>query len=123
WFNNMTAGYNHSLKRFMQVRWVSWVILVVSLIATVLIGAQLQSELAPMEDKSRFMVQSTAPEGTSFEMMNDYLTDIIGLVDTLPERQALLSVTAPGFGTASSTNNGFVRVTLVDPEERDRTQD
>ena len=123
WFNNLTAGYNRSLKRFMQVRRVSWVILVVSLIATVLIGSQLQSELAPMEDKSRFMVQSTAPEGTSFEMMNDYLTDIIGLVDTLPERQALLSVTAPGFGTASSTNNGFVRVTLVDPEERDRTQD
>ncbi|MCB9178296.1 MAG: efflux RND transporter permease subunit [Flavobacteriales bacterium] len=123
WFNNMTAGYDRSLKRFMKVRWVSWVILVVSLVATVLIGLQLPSELAPMEDKSRFMVQSTAPEGTSFEVMNDYLTEIINLVDTLPERQALLSVTAPGFGTASATNSGFVRVTLVDPEERDRSQD
>ena len=123
WFNNMTTGYNRSLQRFMKVRWVSWLILVVSLVATVLIGMQLPSELAPMEDKSRFMVQSTAPEGTSFEVMNDYLADIIQLVDTLPEREALLSVTAPGFGTASSTNNGFVRVTLVDPDERDRTQD
>ena len=123
WFNNMTTGYNRSLQRFMKVRWVSWVILVVSLVATVLIGMQLPSELAPMEDKSRFMVQSTAPEGTSFEVMNDYLTDVINLVDTLPERQALISVTAPGFGTASATNNGFVRVTLVEPEKRTRTQD
>lgn len=123
WFNNMTTGYNRSLQRFMKVRWVSWMILVLSLVATVLIGMQLPSELAPMEDKSRFMVQSTAPEGTSFEVMNEYLTDIINLVDTLPERQALISVTAPGFGTASSTNNGFVRVTLVEPEDRTRTQD
>jgi multidrug efflux pump subunit AcrB len=53
------------------------------------------------EDKSRFMVQSTAPEGTSFELMNAYLADIINVVDTMPERQALISVTAPGFGTAS----------------------
>lgn len=68
-------------------------------------------------------MQSTAPEGTSFELMNDYLSHVIELVDTMPERQALISVTAPGFGTASSTNNGFVCVTLVPPNERDKTQD
>ncbi|MBX2972563.1 MAG: efflux RND transporter permease subunit [Flavobacteriales bacterium] len=123
WFNNMTDAYNRSLQRFMRVRWMALAIMAVSIGMIVLIGGNLQSELAPMEDKSRFMVQSTAPEGTSFEVMNDYLTDIIHLVDTLPERQALISVTAPGFGTASSTNNGFVRVTLVEPEKRTRTQD
>jgi multidrug efflux pump len=123
WFERMTEGYNRSLQRFMKVRWVALVIMLVSIGLIAGIGGNLQSELAPMEDKSRFMVQSTAPEGTSFEVMNDYLTDIIHMVDTLPERQALLSVTAPGFGTASSTNTGFVRVTLVEPEERTRTQD
>ncbi|MCB9165640.1 MAG: efflux RND transporter permease subunit, partial [Flavobacteriales bacterium] len=123
WFNNMTAGYNRSLQKFMKVRWLSWVFMLVSVAVMVLTYMNIQEELAPNEDKSRFMVQSTAPEGTSFEVMNDYLTDVINLVDTLPERQALISVTAPGFGTASSTNNGFVRVTLVEPEQRTRTQD
>jgi multidrug efflux pump len=123
WFNAMTDGYNRSLKRYMRVRWVSIPIMIASALIIVGVGSQLQSELAPMEDKSRFMIQSTAPEGTSFEVMNDYLTDIIHMVDTLPERQALISVTAPGFGTASSTNTGFVRVTLVEPEKRSRTQD
>ncbi len=122
-FTRMTEGYHRSLERFMRVRWTAWVIMLASVVVIVLVGRNLQSELAPMEDKSRFMVQSTAPEGTSFEVMNDYLTNIINTVDTLPERQALISVTAPGFGTASATNSGFVRVTLVEPDQRTRTQD
>lgn len=122
-FHRMTEGYNRSLKRFMTVRWLAWVIMVVSVGLIFLIGSQLRSELAPLEDKGRFMVMSTAPEGTSFEMMNDYLTDIIETVDTLPERQALISVTAPSFGASLSTNTGFVRVTLVEPDQRTRTQD
>ncbi|MBL7950586.1 MAG: efflux RND transporter permease subunit [Flavobacteriales bacterium] len=122
-FDRMTEGYHRSLKSFMRNRGLAWVIMLISIGLTVFIGMNLQSELAPMEDKSRFMVQSTAPEGTSFEVMNDYLSNIIQTVDTLPERQALISVTAPGFGTASATNSGFVRVTLVQPEERTRTQD
>ncbi|HMN04566.1 MAG TPA: efflux RND transporter permease subunit [Flavobacteriales bacterium] len=122
-FHRMTEGYNRSLKRFMTVRWLAWVIMVVSVGLIFLVGSQLRSELAPLEDKGRFMVMSTAPEGTSFEMMNDYLTNIIETVDTLPERQALISVTAPSFGASLSTNTGFVRVTLVGPDERTRTQD
>ncbi len=122
-FHRMTEGYNKSLKRFMTVRWVAWVIMLASVGLTLLVGSQLQSELAPLEDKSRFRIMSTAPEGTSFEMMNDYLTDIIETVDTLPERQSLLSVTAPSFGSALSTNTGFVMVALVQPEDRTRTQD
>ncbi len=122
-FQRLTDGYHRSLQRFMRRRWLAWVIMLASVGLIFWVGSRLQSELAPMEDKSRFMVQSTAPEGTSFEVMNDYLTDIITTVDTLPERESLISVTAPGFGTASATNNGFVRVTLVQPEERTRTQD
>jgi multidrug efflux pump len=59
----------------------------------------------PNEDKSRFMVQSTAPEGTSFELMNAYLANIINVVDTMPESSGILiSVTAPGFGYSQRTN-------------------
>ncbi len=122
-FLRMTDAYHRSLQAFMRVRWLAIVIMLLSGAMIWGFGSQLQSELAPMEDKSRFMVQSTAPEGTSFEVMNDYLTNIITTVDTLPERQALISVTAPSFGSALATNSGFVRVTLVQPGERTRTQD
>lgn len=122
-FERLSRSYERSLSSFLRRRWLAFVIMAVSGGLIWLAGANLPSELAPNEDKSRFMVMSTAPEGTSFELMNEYLSHVIQLVDTMPEREALLSVTAPGFGTASSTNNGFVRVTLVPPGEREKTQD
>jgi len=86
------------------------------------IGARLPSELAPMEDKGRFSVMITAPEGISYELMDDYMKQLIGIADTIPERTALVAVTAPGFGAAGSVNSGFLRVALSDASERDRTQ-
>ena len=121
--DRLGAAYQRSLAAFLRRRGWAYVIMLASGALIWAAGGDLQSELAPMEDKSRFMVQSTAPEGTSFELMNGYLAQIIEVVDTLPERQALISVTAPGFGTASSTNNGFVRVALVPPARRTKTQD
>ncbi len=122
-FENLSSSYERSLSAFLRNRWLAFPVIIISVIMVAVAFINIPSELAPDEDKSRFMVMSTAPEGTSFELMNEYLSNVIELVDTMPERQALLSVTAPGFGTASSTNTGFVRVTLVQPGERTKTQD
>ena len=122
-FTRLGNGYERSLSAFLRRRWLAFVVMGLSGGLIWLAGVNIPSELAPNEDKSRFMVQSTAPEGTSFELMNAYLANIIEVVDTMPERQSLISVTAPGFGTASATNTGFVRVTLVQPDQRNKTQD
>jgi multidrug efflux pump len=121
-FDRMTSGYKQSLKVFMTMRWLSIVIMVVSLAVVFFVGSQLQSELAPMEDKSRLSINATAPEGASFEYMNNYLRGIIDGVEEMSETESVLSVTAPGFGAGSSSNSGFVRLTLVDPEKRTRSQ-
>jgi len=121
-FVNMTEGYNQSLQTFMRYRWVAIVIMVVSLGIVVGIGSQLPSELAPLEDKSRLNIQATAPEGTSYELMEQYIGKIIEVVDTMDVKESILSVTAPGFGGAAAVNSGFVRVTLVDPTKREVTQ-
>ncbi len=122
-FERLGNGYRRSLEGFMRRRWLVFPIVLVCLGLTAGIASQLQTELAPNEDKSRFMVQSTAPEGTSYELMNAYISNIIGVVDTMPERQNIIAVTAPGFGTSSATNSGFVRVTLVPPDQRTKSQD
>jgi len=44
------------------------------------------------------------------------------VMDSIPEYETALSVTAPGFTGSGSVNTGFVRVTLSDPSERDRSQ-
>jgi hydrophobe/amphiphile efflux-1 (HAE1) family protein len=122
-FNRLTAGYGRMLDKFLQRRWLALLIMGTCIAAIWAIGTALPSELAPNEDKSRFMMMSTAPEGTSFDKMDAYLAHIIQLVDTMKETENTLSVTAPGFGSTASTNTGFVRVSLIDPSERTMTQD
>jgi multidrug efflux pump len=117
-----TADYYHrSLRVFIQRRWLAPAIMLGSLAVIVGIGVLIPSELAPLEDKSRLVINATAPEGTAHEAMVEYMGQLIQLVDTLAERDVIVSVTSPGFG-ASSINSGFVRLNLVQPDQRERSQ-
>jgi multidrug efflux pump len=76
-----------------------------------------------MEDRSQFRLQLTAPEGTSYEAMDKFVNRVTDLMlDSVPERRTVLSVTSPGFTGSGNANTGFVRLTLVEPNERTRTQ-
>ncbi|WP_205509775.1 efflux RND transporter permease subunit [Longitalea arenae] len=122
-FRWMENGYFNSLKRFMRFRWIAWVIVAICGSIIVFIGGGLQSELAPMEDRSQFRLQVTAPEGTSFDYMDSYVDRLAQFVmDSVPEAQTVLTVTAPGFSGSGATNTGFVRATLSEPTERERSQ-
>lgn len=119
---NLGAGYERSLGSFMRHKWAALLILVFSVGLIYGFGRKLPSELAPLEDKGRLRIMATAPEGTSYEMMDDYVNELVALTDTLPEKESLLSVTAPGFGSSSSINSGFVRLTLLPVSERRKSQ-
>ena len=121
-FRGMDNFYKNSLTRFMKVRWIGFVIIAVCGGIIYFIGGSLQSELAPMEDRSQFRLQVTAPEGSSFEYTEQFIERLTNLMlDSVPERQTVLSMTAPGFSSGSA-NTGFVRVALVDPKSRERSQ-
>ncbi|MCI0532500.1 MAG: efflux RND transporter permease subunit, partial [candidate division Zixibacteria bacterium] len=120
-FEKLTAGYHRSLQKFIGRRYLALGIMALSLALILGIGSRLKSELAPMEDKSRLSINATAPEGTSFEAMSDYMGSLIAIVDTLPEKNVIISLTAPGF-SGGSVNSGFVRINLVPPGERDISQ-
>ncbi len=123
-FRGMENGYHNSLKWFMGARWIAFVIILICGGLIFFIGRSIPSELAPMEDRSQFRLQVTAPEGTSFDYMDDYIDNLSQLImDSVDERQIVLTVTAPGFTGSGSVNTGFVRVTLTDPKERERSQD
>ncbi|MGV3658097.1 MAG: efflux RND transporter permease subunit [Chitinophagaceae bacterium] len=121
-FRGMENGYKRSLSAFMKVRWVSLVIIAACIGIIFFIGRSLPSELAPMEDRSQFRLAVSAPEGTSFDAMDKYIDRLNQLMlDSVPEKEIVLSVTSPGW-SGGSANNGFVRVRLVDPNERERSQ-
>jgi multidrug efflux pump len=122
-FSAMEHGYERLLGKFMTVRWVSFIVIALCLGSAFLIGRSIQSELAPMEDRNQFRLMLSAAEGTSYDFMDNYVQRMVEFVqDSIPEYKTALSVTAPGFTGAGSVNSGFVRVTLSDPGDRNRSQ-
>lgn len=122
-FRWMEASYQRQLQRFMKIRVIGLIIIGLCLGAIYFVGSNLQSEIAPMEDRSQFRVQLTAPEGTSFDAMDNYVNRVTQLVlDSVPERTMLFSITSPGFTGSGNANTGFVRVTLSEPSQRKRSQ-
>lgn len=121
-FRGMENGYKSMLTAFMRVRWIALVIVAACGLIIFFIGGSLQSELAPMEDRSQFRLQVTAPEGSSYEYTDAFIEKLTNLVlDSVNERKTVLSITAPGFSSGAA-NTGFVRATLVEPQDRDRSQ-
>ena len=122
-FRWMENTYQKALRSFMKVRGLAFVLIGLCIAAIFFIGRNLQSELAPMEDRSQFRLQLTAPEGTSFDAMDRFVNQLTNfMLDSVPEKDMVLSVTSPGFTGSGNANTGFVRVTLTPPNERKRSQ-
>ncbi len=119
---SLSHKYGNTLRKFMTKRWIAFPVVAALGLTIWWVGQSLPSELAPLEDKARFRVISTAPEGTSFEAMDAYQLQLMGLLDTIPERQFMLGLTSPSYGSSTSANTSFVSVALTPPEDRERSQ-
>ena len=118
-FTGMENGYKNLLTAFLKVRWLAWVILIVCLIMGFFIGITLQSEIAPMEDRSSVRFTVSAQEGTSYTKMQSITDEIANyLYDSIPERDFVFSRTPVG-----AINSSQPRLALVPPSDRVRSQD
>jgi len=122
-FQRMAQGYRRSLEAFLRRRWLAFPILLVAGGLIVWFMESLPAELVPMEDRSNISLFASGPEGATFEYMDAYMDQLIRMIqEEVPEHEAIISVTSPGFGASSSVNSGFIRLILKDPEQRTRTQ-
>jgi multidrug efflux pump len=122
-FAAMESGYKRWLSAFMKVKRMAIVIIIACIGVAWIVAVNLQSELAPMEDRNQFRLQMTAPEGTAYDYMDNYVQRVVQFVmDSVPEARTVLSVTSPSFAGGGAANSAFVRSTLVDPQDRDRSQ-
>lgn len=120
-FESLNRKYNRSLESFMRRRWLSFIIVGISLGLIVLFTFTLQSELAPLEDRGQININANGPEGATFEYMGEYIDKLVATVQEELPTEAIISVTSPGWGSAG-VNSGFLRITLKDRAERDKSQ-
>lgn len=121
-FTGMENLYRRSLQGFMRLRWFAFVIIGICAAAIYFIGKTLPSELAPMEDRNRIRASVTGPEGSDFDFTDKTNYEISQqLIDSIPEKSVVLAF-APGFG-GGGPNASFISMGLVNPDERNRSQD
>ncbi|PWB24677.1 efflux RND transporter permease subunit [Flavobacterium sp. HTF] len=121
-FEKLNSGYADSLARFMNKKWISFPILIVCFGLIYLFFTILPKETAPYDDRSSVTMRMTTPEGSSYEYTNRFMQEISKLVDdSIPEKKVSLVITAPGSG-GSAANSGFIRLSLKDPGEREKSQ-
>jgi len=122
YFERMNSEYADSLKGFLRLKWLSFVTIIGCFALIYFFYQLLPKETAPYDDRSYISLRATAPEGVSYDYMDRFMTDLTMLInDSVPEKKVSLVITSPGFGSSSS-NSGFVRLGLVQPDERKRTQ-
>ena len=127
WFYRVTepffAGlinvYSRSLNWFMRFRYIAFIVIVAAIALIAWMWAQLPSEMAPLEDRSYVTISSVAQEGITFDYMQRYADNMVTLVqEQIPGEYENLSA---GVGMGG-TNASWLRVKLVQPEDRSETQ-
>lgn len=121
-FISLNKGYANSLTKFLKRKWLSFPIIIACIGLIVLFFAILPKETAPYDDRSLGVVSVTTPEGSTYEYTDRFMQELSQLItDSIPEKKIALVITSPGF-LSSSVNTGRVRLALVDPSEREKSQ-
>lgn len=114
-FERLNNYYRKGLSSFLEKRRLSFVILAAALGLIYLFWKAIPAEMAPLEDRSQININTTAQEGATYEYILDYIDDVSNTVEKLvPERDGIVSMVRGG--------GGSVRVTLVKPNQRKRSQ-
>lgn len=122
WFVALNRGYERSLALFFKVRWLGFVLLIASFAIAWFLAPALPSELAPLEDRSMIGLAVIAPEGTSYESMEETMKEINKFVsDSIPdlnENRTYAAVAASSGTLVQPVNGGFQWIFLKDPKDR-----
>ena len=122
WFEALNRGYEKSLHLFFRKRWLGFILLALSFGIAWVLAPSLPSELAPLEDRSLIGLAVIAPEGTSYENMEETMKEINKYVsDSIPdlnENRTYAGIAASVGTLVQPVNGGFQWIFLKDPKDR-----
>ncbi|MEJ0035966.1 MAG: efflux RND transporter permease subunit [Gammaproteobacteria bacterium] len=124
-FEWLEHGYASGLGKFLRAPWIAIGVLVgAGALIYVLLGL-LPRELSPIEDRARIWVRARAPDGVSFDYMQNVMNELsAATAERVPEAEIMMTQVPSGGGQGLQlpVNNAFVRVFLKDIENRKKSQ-
>ncbi len=114
-FEKLNNVYAKSLKAFLKRKWLALPVSGIMLFAILYAFNAIPSETAPLEDRSFLSINTKVPEGSTFEFISKYVTDVSLMVDSVvSERKSNIVMVR--------SNAGNVRLMLPDIQNRTRSQ-
>jgi hydrophobe/amphiphile efflux-1 (HAE1) family protein len=124
YFVALNDNYAENLDKFLKKKWLAIPIIVVCVGMIVLFWKVLPKETAPYDDRSLINMNISTPEGSSFDYTDAFMMKISRMIqDSVPEKAVLITISSPSFGGSGSVNSGIIRMGLVPPDERGRSQE
>src|SRR5690606_10653354 len=80
YFEKMENNYKASLVNFLSKKWMVAPIMAVVLGILLFFGSKLNSELAPLDDRSSLSLNFLGPEGLSFDAMDSFIQKVTAVV-------------------------------------------
>lgn len=115
-FEGLNRFYDRTLSAFLRKRFLAIPIVLGMVAIIIYLWTKIPSEMAPMEDRSSITINTRGAEGVTYEYMRDFTEDLTLVVDSLAGDYAD-NITARVSG-----GGGNIRVSLLDIEDRDKTQ-
>lgn len=114
-FDKLNDAYEWSLNKFLKVKWLALVITAIMLYVIYVLGSNIPSETAPLEDRSFITINTKVADGATYEYISNFINKASQVVDSVvPERTYNIE--------RVMSNRGFVRLMLPDITERKRSQ-
>ncbi len=114
-FEGMNHYYRVSLEWVIRNRWLAIVIMTITIGSIYYLWNEIPSEMAPLEDRSQMSISARGAEGITYEYMRDYISEVTEEVNRMVPEARFVQMMASG-------STAFIRVSLVDIGERERTQ-
>ena len=115
----LVRTYKNALTSFLRRRRIyTPLIMIVTLVLIAVLWLSLPSEMAPLEDRGQLNVNSTAPEGATYEYTLRYSDELSQfMLEDVPEIESLFQIV--GLWNNNAANH---RLTLSDASGRSRSQ-
>lgn len=114
-FVALNRAYQNSLDSFLRKKYISLIILAFAIFLIFILWENIPAEMAPLEDRSQMNVSITSQEGATYEFNLSYVEDVGELAERIIPEYDKITIMVRGGG-------GFVRILLVEPSERKRSQ-
>ena len=117
-YNAIYNKYSRSVQKFIKRPLLAWSLLALSAVLLVFFMKSLPSGLVPQEDQGVFLVDLSAPEGTTLQQTREIMKQVEEKVKKIPEMESFAICCGYGMLSGAGSNYATLVVRLKNWEER-----